>query len=213
MHKPHSSIGSPQIVSTKPFTAVLAIVAVFCNSQPTMTYPYYSAPGCMLARSHLFSRNAFSFLLRTAFLVGALLLMLYLPLTPTQSWVLEGCFIWLFYINGATIRRELPLDVCKIFRARDRARKFRFCVMSFSEVFRARCRFASRINSSKTSEYVKQPISICKSLQTIHCLLELEHGYGCSEILPGLLAHLHVGKTARRFERTCIRQRAYYFGV
>ena len=111
------------------------------------------------------------------------------------------------------MRRELPLDVCEFFRARDRAREFRFCVMPLSEVFRARCRFASRINSSKTSEYVKQPISICKSLQTVRCLLELEHGYGCSEILPGLLVHFVIGKTARRFERAGVRQRAYYFGV
>lgn len=95
------------------------------------------------------------------------------------------------------MRRELPLDGCKIFRARNCAREFRFCVMPFSEVFRARCRFASRINSSKTSKYVKQPISTCKSLQTVRCLLELEHGYGCSEILPGLLVHLHVGKRRR----------------
>lgn len=43
----------------------------FLQRSATMTYPYYSAPGCMLARSHLFSRNAFSFLLRAAFLVGA----------------------------------------------------------------------------------------------------------------------------------------------
>lgn len=213
MHKTHSSIGSPHSVSTKPFTAVLAIVAVFCNSQPTMTYPFCIAPWV--------HASAISFILPECLFIPAahgiscrrVCFKCISPPYPHAVVSARRLFYLVVLYKRRTMRRELPLDVCEFFRARDRAREFRFCVMPLSEVFRARCRFASRINSSKTSEYVKQPISICKSLQTVRCLLELEHGYGCSEILPGLLVHFEIGKTARRFERAGVRQRAYYFGV
>lgn len=112
------------------------------------------------------------------------------------------------------MRRELPLYVCKIFRARNRAREFRFGVSAFLKIRRrAQCRFAPGVNSRQTSEYVEQAIAVRESRQTFLHRIELEHGDRCGKVLPHALVHLHIGESPRRLERARVRQCAHNLGV
>ena len=120
----------------------------------------------------------------------------------------------LFYMNGATLRRESPLNINKIYRARDRSGKFRFGVSAFLKIRRrAQCRFAPGVNSRQASEYVEQAIAVRESRQIFLHRIELEHGDRCGKVLPRALVHLHIGESPRRLERARVRQCAHNLGV
>lgn len=106
-----------------------------------------------------------------------------------------------------------PLDARKFARVNNVACKFRLRIATLREIRARYARLASAICARQASEDKKEAVSGSESRKARCNVLEFEHGYARCKILPRSFVHIHIGESARIFERAGIRKRAYNLTV